>query len=400
VSTRSKLEALRAATIFARTPPRALAELAALLKGLELEAGAEVFAKGDIGDSLYLVASGRVRVHDGERTIDELGPGDIFGEMALLDEEARSASVSTTQPSLLFRLEQAPFYRLLEERPEVAREIIKVLSRRLRAQLQSVAENHRYIAQLYQASREAERMAHELKLASQVQSSFLPQAAPSITGWDVAAGWRPARELSGDFYDFIPLEHGLGLVIADVADKGMPAALFMALTRSVLRSSVSAARAPERSIARANRLLCADAAGGMFVTLFYGQLDPATGELHYVNAGHNPPLLFRAASGELEPLARTGIVLGWDATASFESRTVGLKSQDFVLFYTDGVTEAVTPSGEAFGDERLEAFLLKHPDLPATELVRKLQDALDGFTGGKEPSDDITLFIVKRLDGA
>lgn len=394
---KSGIEALRSASLFARTPESTLAQVAALLTPLTLEPGDEVFAKGEVGDALYLVASGQVRVRDGERVIDELAPGDVFGEMALLDEELRSASVSASAPTLLYRLEQASFYRLLEERPEVSREIIKVLSRRLRTKMAHMAEDHRYIAQLYQASRDAERMTRELELASQVQSGFLPQTAPSLPGWDFAAGWQPARELSGDFYDFIFLDPALGLVIADVADKGMPAALFMALTRSVLRSSVSASRAPERSVAQANRLLAADAADGMFVTLFYGQLEPETGELRYVNAGHNPPLLFRAASQELTSLTRTGIVLGWDPEASFDSGTLNLDPEDVVLFYTDGVTEAVGTKGEAFGEARLEAFLLEHHGLSADELLHSLQAALQRFTGGKELLDDVTLLVAKRL---
>lgn len=389
-------EALRVAPLFAGLSEHALARLAALLTPLELAPGEQVFAKGDAGDALYLVTAGEMRVRDGEKVIDELGPGDVFGEMALLDEERRSASVSAAAPSSLLRLERAAFAQLLEAEPSVSREVVKVLSRRLRAAMRQMAEDHRYIARLYQASREAERMSQELELASQVQTGFLPEAAPELPGWAFAAGWQPARELSGDFYDFIELEPGLGLVVADVADKGMPAALFMALTRSVLRGSVGATRAPERAVAQANRLLAADAAGGMFVTLFYAQLEPA-GTLRYVNAGHNPPLHLRAAAGTVAPLARTGIVLGWDADAAFESRALELDPGDLLLIYTDGVTEAVSAAGEAFGEARLERYLLEHHHLGAHALVQGLQETLQRFTGGREPFDDITLLAAQRL---
>jgi len=193
-------------------------------------------------------------------------------------------------------------------------------------------------ARLYQLAVEKGRMERELQVAREVQTSLLPRETPQIPGWEFAACWHPAREVAGDYYDFVPLGGGkLGLVIADVSDKGMPAALFMALTRSIVRASVSHASSPAAAIAHANRLICADASDGMFITLFYALLDPATGEFTYVNAGHNPPLLC-GPNGRLTELTLTGMALGVLTDSQFEEHTARLDPDDFILLYTDGVT--------------------------------------------------------------
>jgi sigma-B regulation protein RsbU (phosphoserine phosphatase) len=171
----------------------------------------------------------------------------------------------------------------------------------------------------------------------------------------------------------------------------------MALTRSIVRASVIAAPLPAEGIAQANRLICADAANGMFVTLCYAQLDPETGEVVYVNAGHNPPLLMRAATGEIVELPRTGMVLGFDAAFTFDQRTARLNPGDFALFYTDGLTEAINEQGEEFGLKRLRRVLLDQRGATAEEIVEALERAHGEFVGDTTPFDDVTLVIAKRL---
>lgn len=250
-------------------------------------------------------------------------------------------------------------------------------------------------ARLYQLAVDKGRMERELQVAREVQASLLPRHTPQIEGWEFAAFWQPAREVAGDFYDFIPGER-LGVVIADVSDKGMPAALFMALSRSIVRASVAQALPPAEGIAQANRLICADAMNSMFVTLFYGQLDPATGEMVYVNAGHNPPLLRRADSSELIELTRTGMVLGIYESAPYGQRSVLLNAGDLILFYTDGVTDALDVQGREFGLDRLRRMLLDHRDSSAKELAATLDQTLTEF-GGAVRYDDITVVVAKRL---
>jgi len=250
-------------------------------------------------------------------------------------------------------------------------------------------------ARLYRLAVDKGRMERELQVAREVQASLLPRHTPQIEGWEFAAFWQPAREVAGDFYDFIPGDR-LGVVIADVSDKGMPAALFMALSRSIVRASVAHIHQPAEGISQANRLICADATNGMFVTLFYAQLDPVTGELVYVNAGHNPPLLLRAGSGELIELLRTGMVLGIHESAPYDQRSVTLNAGDLILFYTDGVTDALDTQGNEFGLDHLRRMLLDHRGASATELAATLDRTLAEF-GGAVRYDDITVVVAKRL---
>ena len=253
-------------------------------------------------------------------------------------------------------------------------------------------------ARLYQVAVEKGRLERELQMAHEVQASFLPREVPQIPGWEFAARWHPAREVAGDYYDFISSSGGhLGLVIADVADKGMPAALFMVLTRSTIRAGVSRAPLPADGIGHVNRLLSADATGGMFVTLFYADLDPASGEMTYVNAGHNPPLLYHAGSGQLTELGRTGMALGVLVDAPFEQRTVRLESGDLIVLYTDGVTDAIDARERAFGMERLRRVVLDHRSAPAAEIVTALDRAISDFVGSSAPFDDVAIVVAKRL---
>jgi sigma-B regulation protein RsbU (phosphoserine phosphatase) len=258
-------------------------------------------------------------------------------------------------------------------------------------------------ARLYQVAVERGRLERELQMAREVQASLLPRETPQVHGWEFAARWHPARQVAGDYYDFIPLGgQRLGLVVADVSDKGMPAALFMALTRSTIRASVGQAPRPAEGIALANRLLCADASGGMFVTLFYALFDLQTGEMTYVNAGHNPPLL--CAGGACErwtwiELTRTGMALGVVEDAPFEQRTVQIDPGDSVLFYTDGVTEAMDAQERLFGTERLLGMLREERNARAAQMLDALESALHGHVGETSRADDVTVVAVSRLAG-
>jgi sigma-B regulation protein RsbU (phosphoserine phosphatase) len=257
-------------------------------------------------------------------------------------------------------------------------------------------------ARLYQVAVEKGRMERELQMARAVQSSLLPHHTPQMPGWEFEARWQPAREVSGDYYDFIALDgEQLGLVIADVSDKGMPSALFMALTRSTIRATTSQLPSPADGITEANRLICADSAGGMFVTLFYALLDPPSGRLTYVNAGHNPPLLCRAGDhGEaelLDELQPTGMALGVVEDTKFVQRTVHLQPGDFVLLYTDGVTDATGEGLQPYGMDRLRRVILDHQPAPVAGLVAALERSIGDFTGGATQFDDIAILAVKRL---
>jgi sigma-B regulation protein RsbU (phosphoserine phosphatase) len=255
-------------------------------------------------------------------------------------------------------------------------------------------------ARLYQVAVEKGRMERELQVARELQAGLLPDNPPSISGWEVAARWLPAREVSGDYYDFLPLAGGsVALVIADVCDKGMSAALFMALSRSIVRASLDGAPSPAEGIARANRLIQADAGSGMFVTLCAAQLEPDAGTVTYVNAGHNPPLLARAMGDDstFVPLTLTGMALGVLPDATYEQRSVRLDPGDIILLYTDGVLDSRNAQGEAFGKERLEQLLREQRHGGASQVVDALGRAVQAFAGDVAAYDDITILVARRV---
>ncbi|MEK7277299.1 MAG: GAF domain-containing SpoIIE family protein phosphatase [Chloroflexota bacterium] len=253
-------------------------------------------------------------------------------------------------------------------------------------------------ARLYLLAVDKGKLERELQLAREVQASLLPRATPNVPGWEFAAAWQPAREVAGDYYDFIlDIETGLGLVIADVTDKGMAAALFMAITRSTVRASAARAASPADCITRANHLISADSTDAMFVTLFYAHLDPASGTVAYVNAGHNPPFLYRAASDELIRLERTGMALGVDGDNNYDQREVTLAPGDFIFMYTDGVPDAINAREEVFGEEALERLVREHRHGSSADLVAALEAALRAHTGAGDPYDDVTMMAVKCL---
>lgn len=260
-------------------------------------------------------------------------------------------------------------------------------------------------ARLYQVAVEKGRMERELQMAYRIQAGLLPRSMPELPGWEFAARWKPAREVAGDFYDFIPLEGGrLGLVIADVTDKGMPAALFMAFTRSIIRASLDRAVQPVEAIRQANRLICRESSYGFFVTLFYAQFEPDSAEVTYVSAGHNPQLRYldtsarslERASAPVFQLGYTGMPLGIFEEAPYEQRRITCAPGDCLLLYTDGVTDAVNDLGDHYSLQRLERFGQDNYQTDPKEFIQNLESELLDFVRDTPQFDDITIVIAKR----
>jgi serine phosphatase RsbU (regulator of sigma subunit) len=248
-----------------------------------------------------------------------------------------------------------------------------------------------------------QKVTQELALAGRLQSSFLPVQPPNLPGWEIAVCLRPVRSTSGDFYDFINLPNGrLGLVIADVADKGIGAALFMTSTRSLLRAyATDQPDQPDATLAAANRRITADTHGGLFITLVYAILEPATGELWYCNAGHNPPLLYHKSGAE-QSLANTGVPLGVFEDARWGVREVQLDPGDTLVLYTDGITEAQNTQQALFGEERLRQAARQAAAAPPAGRSEQMRvtilQEMERFTLGAAQSDDITLLVLTRLE--
>lgn len=249
-----------------------------------------------------------------------------------------------------------------------------------------------------------QRLEEELSLGRQIQMSMLPPACPYFPGWDIVASYEPAMQVGGDFYDFFPvpgeLAGLLGLVIADVSDKGVPAALFMALCRTIIRNNALRGRPPADALVWANRYIQEDSQSDLFLSAFYGVLNTDDGEFTFANAGHNPPLWWRSARQQIEPLDASGIVLGVLDDVSLDERTIQIAEKDVLILYTDGVTEAINARFEEFGVSRLETAvadtLHTQPDADAETIKQAILNAVGTFTGNVTQFDDITLLIARR----
>ena len=244
---------------------------------------------------------------------------------------------------------------------------------------------------------EKERYTKEMEIAKEIQDNFLPEFTPTIPGIELAATTLPAMEIGGDLYDFIPVQKELwGLAIADVSGKGVSAALFMALCSTVIRMSGGAEADPSVVLERANQLIYADGRSSMFITIFYGVLDPANRKFTYVNAGHNPPMLVRGDPHYVRTLEEgRGIALGVVPEVNIKYAELVLEPDDLIVMYTDGITEAFNPQDEEFGEERLMDYLQNHRNDPVQEIIDGLVDEVRRFCGSRQQSDDITLVIVR-----
>jgi serine phosphatase RsbU (regulator of sigma subunit) len=250
-------------------------------------------------------------------------------------------------------------------------------------------------ARLQDEATERQRLERELEVAQGIQHSFLPQQLPVVAGWELAAFYRTARQVGGDFYDFIPLKHGKwGLVIADVADKGVPAALFMALSRTLIRAAAFSRDNPVETLTRVNQLLLSDSRSDLFVTVWYGVWNPATGEIVFASAGHNPPMLVRA-DGTAEELWVKGIALGVIDAPKLDERRITMSKGDVLIAYTDGVTEAIRTDGGEFGTEGLQNSASMMRECSASDVLTNITDSLDKFTENEAQFDDLTLVVLK-----
>ncbi len=258
----------------------------------------------------------------------------------------------------------------------------------------AVVNNH-----LYHEAAERDRLERELDVARGIQASLIPDGNPNIPGCSVASYWLAARQVSGDFYDFLPLRDGSwGVVVADVADKGIPAALFMALCRTILRTVAISRDDPAEALIRANEIINQDTQSDLFVTVFYAIWNPETQRICYANAGHNPPLLLRR-DGSSQLLSDHGMALGVVPTVTMKSQTIKFLPGDTLLLYTDGVTEAMNEDFDEFGIGRLEQAAVKNRQRPAKLIARSITKAIRTHAGDTPQFDDITLVVMKREDG-
>ncbi|MDM8527282.1 SpoIIE family protein phosphatase [Anaerolineales bacterium HSG24] len=258
-------------------------------------------------------------------------------------------------------------------------------------------------ARLHQVEIQRERLAEELIVGQKIQQSLLPEFDPEVPGWEFATVYQPARSIGGDYYDFFELPgqpKRLGLVIADVSGKGVAAALFMSLSRSIIRTKAMTGTKPTTAIKRANRLIVKDSRSDMFLTAFYAMIEVETGQLTYTRAGHNFPLWLSQGDDPTKPtlheLTGEGIVIGAFEQINLSEETIQIAHGDLIVFYTDGITEAMNTNREMFGEKRLEAIILANPHVTAQQMLTLILEQIADFIGDTPQSDDFTMVVIKR----
>ncbi|HVP37137.1 MAG TPA: GAF domain-containing SpoIIE family protein phosphatase [Terriglobales bacterium] len=250
-------------------------------------------------------------------------------------------------------------------------------------------------ARLYEEERKLLALEEDLRIARQIQQSLLPKCDPSIRGMEITGLSLPAKEVGGDYYDFIQIDDNhLGLAIADVSGKGTPAALLMANLQACLRGQALLNRSVKDTVTKANFMLSRFMEAGKFITLFYGILYLKEKRFIYTNAGHNFPIVLRSG-GDLKKLEKGGLILGISESSKYEEETIQLESRDLLLLYTDGITEAINESGEMFEEERLLKLLRENQTVPARDLSRTIVNSVIAFQGTQPQEDDITLLLLR-----
>lgn len=351
-----------------------------------LPAGSVIMREGELGEEMFVVLEGELAISRHGKRIDHLGPGMILGEMAMIDDRPRSATATTTTECSLIRLDRAGFRSLVARSPEFALRVMNIMSVRTRRLIEDEVRR--------------QRMEEELAIGRRIQLSLLPNACPFVPGYEFAAGYRAAREVGGDLYDFIreidnPAR--LHIVIADVTGKGVPAALYMAVSRTLLHTFALDGNSPAQALHRVNQFIRQDAASPLFLSAFYAVLDTDIHCLTYASAGHNPPIWLQHSTGDIELLDSRGIVLGAFDQYVPEEHVCFLQPGDFIVFFTDGITEARNTDGAFMDDEGLEAIIASRRWSSAEELKSVIISAVEEFSVGTPQADDFTVVVLRRL---
>jgi sigma-B regulation protein RsbU (phosphoserine phosphatase) len=252
-------------------------------------------------------------------------------------------------------------------------------------------------AELIQQMIEKKRMEHEQAQARRIQKEALPSADPDIAGWDITGTNTPCYTVGGDYYDYLSRPQGsLVFALGDVSGKGTPAAMMMMVLRATVHSATQQETSVASIISRANQVMYNNTPAQSYVTFFLGDLEPKTGELRYVNAGHVPPVVYRLATNEIERLETGGTVVGLFEAAQFEEGETRLDPGDILIVFTDGISESWDENEEEFGEDRLGELIKRNSDQSARKLMEIIESEIDQFTKGARPSDDRTLIVVKR----
>jgi serine phosphatase RsbU (regulator of sigma subunit) len=406
---------LARAPLFSGLPEDEILRLSETLPVREVPPGTILFQEGDVGDRFYIIIQGQIEVIKAlstpeERLIGIRGPGEFVGELSLINRAGlRTASVRSLGPAHLWEMSHDEFDDLLHRQPSMAFELINVLSERLTAAHDSTIEDlqqkNKELTRAYEELKaaqaqiiEKERLERELQVAFEIQTSILPQTLPELAGYDFGAMRVPARAVGGGVYDIISLSSNkVGIVVGDVADKGVPSAIFMAQTHALLYAMASRNVSPAKVLQRVNQLLLKIGESSLFVTVLYGVLDKRSNTFSYARAGHELPIIITAGGQvELAPYDE-GQLMGILDKPILDEQTVSIPPGGMVLLYTDGVTDARHANGDSFGLDRLTSELENLDDGSAQEQCDKLWQTLRTFQERTAQEDDVTMVTVRSV---
>jgi len=404
--------ALRRVPLFASLPADEIQLLAETLEAVQVSQGSLLFQEGDPGGCCYFILDGEVEVLKALGTPDERllavrGPGTSLGEMELFSQvHARTASIRAKSSLQVLGMRREELESLLQRQPTLAFELVRTLSVRLdeseNLTVADLREKNRLLQLAYDELKaaqaqiiEKEKLERELEVARQIQLSILPRSLPQNGLFEFGARMIPMSAVGGDFYDVLQLENGsLAVAVGDVTGHGVPAALLMALTVTLLRAEARRLDSPAEVLQAVNRELMQVNDTGYFVTALYGILHDSDGKFHYARAGHSVPLLLDAARQPVEVGHGVGHPLGLFEEMLVDEASLDLVPGSMLLLYTDGVTEAVDAQGEFFGDERLLAALQSSSGTGPDQTCEAIWSALRAYQAGASQEDDVTLLAV------
>jgi serine phosphatase RsbU (regulator of sigma subunit) len=398
--------------LFSGLPASELEHLAGTLRVLDMSPGAALFHEQEVGDELFIVITGQVEVAKGMNTPEEkilriIGPGEYLGEMSLLTSQGqRSAGARAKDRCQLWVMTRADFDALLHRQPHMAYNMGKVLSERLAefdaSAFHDLVEKNRQLQKAYDELKaaqaqiiEKERLERELQLAAGIQVSILPHALPKVPGFEFSARMDPARVVGGDFYDVFPLDDDrIGVLVGDVAGKGVPAAIFMARTHALITAEALRGGTPGAVLRHVNQYLTRLEQTDLFVTVIYGILNCRSGELVYARGGHEIPLKVSVQGQVTELPHNPGMPIGVVPDFDLDEQSVTWVPGDILLLYTDGMCDCRTPQGEDFGRERLGKVLGDLAGAKAQAACDALVKTLLTHRGGADQDDDVTLVAI------
>jgi len=401
-------------SLFANLPGSELQHLAVALSAHEFPEQAILLQEGIRDDHFYILLGGQVEIIKALGTADERlvahrGEGAMLGEMSLFSREGRhTASVRALTPVELLEITRSELDALLHRQPKFAYELVGLLSRRLEESedttILDLREKNRQLTDAYRELKaaqaqmiEKERLERELEIAHHIQASILPQALPAHPDLDFGARIVPARSVGGDFYDVFPVGEGRwGIVVGDVCDKGVPAALFMMLTYSLMRAEAPRAGSPEEALRAVNRHLLDLNPSGMFVTLLYGVLDAATCRFAYARAGHPPPLLLDGACQPVAAPLGVGHPLGLFDVPELDVQDLVIPVGGTALVFSDGLSDVLENATGDHAWDYLCNAVATIPGATAQEICDRLWEEVQAGVGAEAQGDDFVLVVVKR----